>query len=378
MIGASITIAATAHAAAPPTPTGWTQTFLDDFNGTALSTGNWRHSEGTSYPGGPPNFGTGEVEVNSRNNATVAGGNLTITANGGGLGPWTSDRIETNRQDFQPAAGGKLRVEARLQLPAATNGQSNGYWPAFWMLGAPYRGNLFNWPTVGEVDIMENVSGLNRTWQTMHCGWLDPLQGPNLCNEKDGVGNGGPTGCTPSCTTSFHTYTIDWNDTDKSVTWYVDARQVWRTQRGVNIAAQAWDLGFQGHGFFVVMNLAIGGEMPVNNGVALNAATGGGGRFSADYIAVYNGPANAPAPGAAPPPGGGTPPVTTPPAPNPPGTTPPVTTPPPAGSTTWAPGVAYAVGQVVTYNGVSYRCRQAHRSIVTWEPPNVPALWLPV
>ena len=44
-----------ADAAAPPVPTGWTQTFLEDFPGTALS-GNWRVSEGTSYPGGPANF----------------------------------------------------------------------------------------------------------------------------------------------------------------------------------------------------------------------------------------------------------------------------------------------------------------------------------
>jgi chitin-binding protein len=44
-------------------------------------------------------------------------------------------------------------------------------------------------------------------------------------------------------------------------------------------------------------------------------------------------------------------------------------------STTWAPNVSYAVGAVVTYQGVSYRCIQAHTSLVGWEPPNTPALW---
>jgi chitinase len=44
----------------------------------------------------------------------------------------------------------------------------------------------------------------------------------------------------------------------------------------------------------------------------------------------------------------------------------------------WAPGVAYAVGQRVTYAGRTYQCRQAHTSMVGWEPPNVLALWLPV
>ncbi|WP_370444699.1 carbohydrate-binding protein [Amycolatopsis sp. CA-128772] len=30
----------------------------------------------------------------------------------------------------------------------------------------------------------------------------------------------------------------------------------------------------------------------------------------------------------------------------------------------------------MTYNGVTYTCRQAHTSLVGWEPPNVPARWL--
>jgi chitinase len=44
----------------------------------------------------------------------------------------------------------------------------------------------------------------------------------------------------------------------------------------------------------------------------------------------------------------------------------------------WAPNTAYAVGDTVTYNGQVYQCRQAHTSIVSWEPPNVLALWLPL
>lgn len=44
----------------------------------------------------------------------------------------------------------------------------------------------------------------------------------------------------------------------------------------------------------------------------------------------------------------------------------------------WAPGVSYAVNDTVSYDGVSYQCLQAHTSITTWEPPNVPALWKPI
>lgn len=42
----------------------------------------------------------------------------------------------------------------------------------------------------------------------------------------------------------------------------------------------------------------------------------------------------------------------------------------------WAPNVAYTPGTLVTYNGATYECRQAHTSLTGWEPPNVPALWL--
>src|SRR5215470_19567969 len=45
---------------------------------------------------------------------------------------------------------------------------------------------------------------------------------------------------------------------------------------------------------------------------------------------------------------------------------------------TWQPNTAYAVGALVMFNGVEYKCIQAHTSEVGWEPPNVPALWQPV
>lgn len=41
----------------------------------------------------------------------------------------------------------------------------------------------------------------------------------------------------------------------------------------------------------------------------------------------------------------------------------------------WAAGVAYKVGDGVSYSGVNYTCLQAHTSEVGWEPPNAPALW---
>ncbi|WP_222870269.1 M4 family metallopeptidase [Actinomadura decatromicini] len=47
----------------------------------------------------------------------------------------------------------------------------------------------------------------------------------------------------------------------------------------------------------------------------------------------------------------------------------------PGGSTTWAATGSYKVGDLVTYEGVQYRCLQAHTASPGWTPPNVPALW---
>src|SRR5437763_7121504 len=122
MAGASVAAALHAQASVPPTTApGWTLNFSDDFNGSAGSgvDGNWRYTTGTSYPGGPANFGTGEVETMNRSTQNVSldgTGNLRITALNNG-GAWTSGRVETNREDLQPPAGGKLWVEARIQLP---------------------------------------------------------------------------------------------------------------------------------------------------------------------------------------------------------------------------------------------------------------------
>lgn len=61
----------------------------------------------------------------------------------------------------------------------------------------------------------------------------------------------------------------------------------------------------------------------------------------------------------------------------PPPTTPPPTTPPPGVAEPWQPHTAYQVGEVVTFDGQQYACRQSHTSLPGWEPPIVPALWLP-
>ncbi|MDX2603821.1 glycoside hydrolase family 16 protein [Streptomyces caniscabiei] len=281
--------ATTAQGAAPTPPAGWTQVFVDDFNGaagTGVNTSNWQYATGTSYPGGPANWGTGEVETmtNSTSNVSLDGnGNLRITPIRDAAGRWTSGRIETNRTDFQPPAGGKLRVESRLQMPNVTGTAAEGYWPAFWMLGAPYRGNYQNWPSVGELDIMENVQGRNQVWATMHCG-TNP-GGP--CNETTGIGNS--TACPgTTCQSGFHTYTMEWDRsvTPETIRFSVDGTQ-FHSVNANQVDATTWT-NATNHGFFIILNVAMGGAFPDAFGGGLDGDTRSGVPMVVDYVQVLS------------------------------------------------------------------------------------------
>ncbi|WP_427165507.1 glycoside hydrolase family 16 protein [Streptomyces sp. C1-1] len=278
-----------ADASAPTPPSGWTQVFADDFNGSAgtgVNTSNWLYDTGTSYPGGAANWGTGEVETmtTSTNNVALDGsGNLKITPLRDASGNWTSGRIETNRTDFQPPAGGKLRVEARIQMPNVTGNAAAGYWPAFWMLGAPYRGNYQNWPSVGELDIMENVNGINKTWATMHCGTASG--GP--CNETTGLGNS--TACpNTTCQSGFHTYTMEWDRSasPEAIRFYVDGVN-YQTVTANQVDATTW-ANATNHGFFVILNVAMGGGFPAAFGGGPTSATESGHPMLVDYVQVLS------------------------------------------------------------------------------------------
>ncbi|MFG3009038.1 glycoside hydrolase family 16 protein [Streptomyces cinerochromogenes] len=288
-LAAALATAATApaDASAPTPPSGWTQVFVDDFNGAAgsgVNTANWQYDTGTSYPGGAANWGTGEVETmtSSTSNVSLDGnGNLLITPRRDSAGHWTSGRIETTRTDFQPPAGGKLRVQARIQLPNVTGAAAKGYWPAFWMLGAPFRGNYWNWPSIGELDIMENVQGLNTDWATMHCG-TNP-GGP--CNETSGIGNN--TSCTgTTCQAGFHTYAMEWDrsTSPEEIRFYLDGVN-FHTVRANQVDATTW-ANATSHGYFIILNVAMGGGFPDAFGGGPDGGTEPGHPMTVDYVQV--------------------------------------------------------------------------------------------
>lgn len=198
----------------------------DDFDGNAVNQANW------SFETGAGGWGNNEKQYYQPDNATVADGNLIITAKKQSVGgaPYTSARMIT-RGKKEYTYG---RFEARIKLP-----QGQGQWPAFWMLGSNI--GSVGWPKCGEIDIMENVNTNSQVLGTIH--WFDQAY----------AYYGGNTNTTPQ---NYHVYRVDWTPT--SITWYVDNIQF----HVANIANSINGTDEFHRPFFLLLNMAIGGNLP--------------------------------------------------------------------------------------------------------------------
>lgn len=231
------------------TPRALTLVWSDEFDGASVNTSKWNIITGN--PGV-----NNEKEYYQSANATVTGGNLVITARQQSVGgqPYTSAKLETY---------GKLsttygRIEASIKLPMV-----QGTWPAFWMLGNSINTGA-GWPTCGEIDIMEHVNTSNSILGTMH--WN---------------GGSGHVQYGSSITTSpgdYHIYAVEWDNS--SIRWYVD-NTLYVTG---NIANNINNTGAFHNPFFIILNLAVGGDLPGNtiNNAALPTT------MMVDYVRVYS------------------------------------------------------------------------------------------
>ena len=281
----------------PGPPSGWTTTFSDSFSGAAGSKvdSSWTYDTGTQYTGTgcTANYGTGEVESNTSSTTNVSedgSGHLNITPVDSG-GSWTSGRIETVADNFAAPAGGEMEVSASVKQPNPASGL--GYWPAFWMLGAGFRASgagtsgtmdCANWPSTGEIDIMEDVNALSEHSGTLHCG-TDP-GGP--CNETTGLGSG-LVACS-GCQTGYNTYSVIVNRTNtsnESITYYLNGTAYYTVTES-QVGTATWQAAVD-HGFFLILDVAIGGGYP--NGVcgctSPSSSTTSGAAMSVGYVAVY-------------------------------------------------------------------------------------------
>ncbi|WHT19879.1 SGNH hydrolase domain-containing protein [Crossiella sp. CA-258035] len=240
-------------------PLVWQQVFREEFDGpdgARPDERRWQHATGTCYPGCPaPRWGTDEIETmtDSSDNVRQNGkGQLAITPIRTEAG-WTSGRLESRSTDFRAPAGGVLRVAASIKLPEVGQADGAGYWPAFWLLGDAVRRNGSGWPAAGEIDVVESLNGRESVFGTFHCGTA--TGGP--CQEPVGLGSGEQT-CV-GCQREFREYAVELDQGKGEIRWYLDGKQTFALGRD-RVGEQVWRQA-TGHGFFLILNVAIGGRL---------------------------------------------------------------------------------------------------------------------
>lgn len=133
---------------------------------------------------------------------------------------------------------------------------------------------------------MENINGVNKVYGTMHCGTAPGGE----CNENDGRGSSAaPTGS--ALQGNFHTYTveIDRTATIEAVRWYLDDVLYWQVTSD-QLSAAVWAQTVQNDGYYMLLNLAIGGSFPdkVYGSTTPIESTVTSATMTFEYVAVYN------------------------------------------------------------------------------------------
>jgi beta-glucanase (GH16 family) len=172
---------------------------------------------------------------------------------------YTSARLVTKGK-FDRKYG---RFEARIKIPAG-----QGMWSAFWMLGNNI--DSVGWSTCGEIDVMENIG---REPFTIHGTVHGPgYSGANAIGAPFNLANNS------KFADDFRVYATEW--TENKISFYVDGN-LYKTITPQNLpAGKQW---VYDHPFFVILNLAIGG----NWGGVPDAATVFPGEMLVDYVRVY-------------------------------------------------------------------------------------------
>ncbi|MEV4758635.1 discoidin domain-containing protein [Micromonospora sp. NPDC049559] len=248
--------------AMPPDPTfpATRLVWSDEFNGAAGSKpdpAKWTIDPGTGQ--------NNELQYyTNNNNASMDGtGSLVIEARREAAGgrQYTSHRMNTGNK-FHVQYG---RVEARVKVP-----KGNGFWPAFWMMGADFLTGR-PWPYNGEIDIME-VLGRNTLegYSTLHAP---------AYNGGGGYGQKYTAPGNVDLANDFHVWSAEWDS--KGITFKLDGQTVfYASKETVETTRGPW---VYDHPFYLILNLAVGGDFPG----PVDGSTPFPSRMLVDYVRVY-------------------------------------------------------------------------------------------
>ena len=232
-----------------------TLVWSDEFNGSALNTGDWTFEIGNGNSG----WGNNELQYYRSENTEVSNGFLTIEARKEVFEgkQYTSSRIIT--KDKVDLRYGRIDIKAKLP-------EGQGIWPALWMLGSNI--DAVGWPACGEIDIMELVGHVpNEVHGTVHYG---PPSPNNLSTGTSFKLNSG------KFSDEFHLFSLVWQE--NLIQWYVDD-QLYFTRNPSDLA-DTWPFNKD---FFFIFNVAVGGNWPGSP----NGSTVFPQQMVVDYIRVY-------------------------------------------------------------------------------------------
>ncbi len=202
-------------------------------------------------------------------NASVANGNLTITAKKEDYqgDDYTSARI-VSREKGDWLYG---RFEVRAKLPAA-----KGVWPAIWMM--PTDSGYGLWPNSGEIDTMESVyygTEIGKVHASTHTK-----------NYNFSIGNNKTESITPSGGSiydDFHVYTLEW--TPGKLEMLVDDQKFFSHVYEPNDQEQQWEAFPFDKRYYMIMNVAFGGNWGGAEGVDPNFTEQS---MVVDYVRAYS------------------------------------------------------------------------------------------
>lgn len=233
-------------------PKGVRLVWSDEFNGPGIDLKKWSYETAET---GWNMYWNNEYQTYTDNgtngpNAFISNGFLVIKAERmerhNTFGSYRSARMSTEKHRTW-----KYGVfAARIRMP-----YGNGMWPAFWMLGADNRVNI--WPECGEIDIGEMAGGDNGknlgggdnvVWGSLH--------GPDYFGDTVKNAVYSPTNAWPKTRLAdgFHVYWVHWKP--KEIVWYLDSTPY------LKVASSDVERWVFNHPFYIILNLAVGGNWP--------------------------------------------------------------------------------------------------------------------
>ena len=242
-------------------PSGHELYWNDEFNSDSLDNRFWNIE--VLWPGAFNN--ESQSYTNSSENILINNGNLYIRAkkenpfNPNQPG-YTSGRINTkNKVELKYGYW-----EIRAKLPSGV-----GTWPAIWMLGSKI--DSIGWPNCGEIDIMEHVG-------------YDPDRVFFSIHNADFYGNVGGTAqqgihYLSGIENDFHTYAVEWDSTN--IKGFIDGILYFNYLRPTSSNYDNWPYD---EPFFLILNLAIGGEWGGQQGIDNSIFPAS---FIIDYVRMF-------------------------------------------------------------------------------------------